>query len=228
MLKPTTKTKLNKGTGTQSGKMTIENEYPEIDYRAAANLMAHPVAGFAAFSAIGFGLAGHMMGLVAGTVAGAMEASGKRPANTTDLSYPMSAFLNWTKLPDATFASQGTGTVADETVDPEITTRSAVPETPSIERAIDATASIDAPEPQQPRAMERPEKADDLKRISGIGPKLEQVLNGLGIWTFGQISRWTESEIGWVDDYLQFKGRIDRDGWIAQADAMNTNRDGRS
>ena len=37
--------------------------------------MAHPVAGFAAVSAIGFGVAGHMMGLVAGTMAGAMDAT---------------------------------------------------------------------------------------------------------------------------------------------------------
>jgi NADH-quinone oxidoreductase subunit E len=70
---------------------------------------------------------------------------------------------------------------------------------------------------RQPKAMEKPEKPDDLKAISGIGPKLEQVLNGLGVWTYAQIVSWGREEIAWVDDYLSFKGRIGRDDWIGQA-----------
>ena len=59
--------------------------------------------------------------------------------------------------------------------------------------------------------------ADDLKRISGVGPKLEQVLNELGFWHFDQIAKWTAAEIAWVDSRLKFKGRIARDDWMAQA-----------
>ena len=58
------------------------------------------------------------------------------------------------------------------------------------------------------------------KAISGIGPKLEQVLNGLGIWTYAQIAGWTPAEIAWVDDRLGFTGRIGRDDWIGQAAAL--------
>ncbi len=43
----------------------------------------------------------------------------------------------------------------------------------------------------QPKAMEKPASPDDLKAISGIGPKLETVLNGLGIWTYEQIAGWS-------------------------------------
>ena len=68
--------------------------------------------------------------------------------------------------------------------------------------------------------MARPETPDDLKQISGIGPKLEQVLNGLGIWTFDQIVAWTPQEVAWLDDYLQFRGRIERDSWQAQAKTL--------
>ena len=69
-------------------------------------------------------------------------------------------------------------------------------------------------------SVDRPETPDDLKAISGIGPKLEQVLNGLGIWTYAQIAAWNREETAWVDDYLSFKGRIGRDGWIEQATAL--------
>ena len=48
-------------------------------------------------------------------------------------------------------------------------------------------------------------------------PKLEKVLNGLGVWTYAQIAAWTREEIAWVDDYLSFRGRIGRDDWIGQA-----------
>ncbi|MBY6054836.1 NADH-quinone oxidoreductase subunit E [Leisingera daeponensis] len=58
---------------------------------------------------------------------------------------------------------------------------------------------------------------DDLKLLKGVGPKLEEKLNGLGIFHFEQIAEWTEAEVAWVDARLQFKGRIERDGWIEQA-----------
>jgi NADH-quinone oxidoreductase subunit E len=72
----------------------------------------------------------------------------------------------------------------------------------------------------RPAAIDKPEKPDDLKLISGVGPKLEQVLNGLGVWTFAQIAGWTPEEVAWVDDYLAFAGRIGRDEWLRQAKAL--------
>ena len=72
---------------------------------------------------------------------------------------------------------------------------------------------------KKPRTMAAPRKsgADDLKLISGVGPKLETVLNGLGFWHFDQVAKWTTAEIAWVDSNLKFKGRIERDDWMAQA-----------
>jgi NADH-quinone oxidoreductase subunit E len=58
---------------------------------------------------------------------------------------------------------------------------------------------------------------DDLKLLKGVGPKLEQTLNGLGFFHFDQIAAWGEAEVAWVDSRLTFKGRIKRDGWIDQA-----------
>ena len=90
-------------------------------------------------------------------------------------------------------------------------------ETPAKAPAAVAQASETAMAMIAPKAMDRPETPDDLKLIAGIGPKLEEVLNKLGIWSFAQIAAWSESEIAWIEDYLQFKGRIGRDDWIGQA-----------
>ena len=60
--------------------------------------------------------------------------------------------------------------------------------------------------------------ADDLKRIKGIGPKLEQLCHSLGLYHFDQVAAWTADEISWVDDNLEgFRGRVTRDDWVAQA-----------
>ncbi|WP_371153988.1 50S ribosomal protein L21 [Jannaschia sp. 2305UL9-9] len=59
--------------------------------------------------------------------------------------------------------------------------------------------------------------ADDLKRISGVGPKLEGTLHEIGVFHFDQIAAWGPEEIAYMDDKLSFKGRIDRDNWIEQA-----------
>ena len=59
--------------------------------------------------------------------------------------------------------------------------------------------------------------ADDLKKISGVGPKLEETLNSLGIWHYEQVAKLKKKDIAWVDERLRFKGRIERDAWIGQA-----------
>ena len=66
-------------------------------------------------------------------------------------------------------------------------------------------------------------KADNLKEIKGVGPKLEALLNSLGFFHFDQIAAWTEAELAWVDDNLEgFKGRATRDEWVAQAKVLAT------
>ncbi len=71
----------------------------------------------------------------------------------------------------------------------------------------------------RPQSLSAPRKGgkDDLKKIKGIGPKLESRLNEMGIYHFDQIAGWKRETIDWVDEHLSFKGRIDRDQWISQA-----------
>lgn len=67
-------------------------------------------------------------------------------------------------------------------------------------------------------------KADDLKQISGIGPKLEQVLNGMGIRRYADVALWTDKDVQRLDEQLGFAGRIVRDGWVEQAKALMKGR----
>jgi predicted flap endonuclease-1-like 5' DNA nuclease len=60
-------------------------------------------------------------------------------------------------------------------------------------------------------------KADDLKRIKGIGKQNEGRLHGLGIWHFDQIAQWSAEEVKWVGAFLAFPGRIEREDWVGQA-----------
>ena len=59
--------------------------------------------------------------------------------------------------------------------------------------------------------------ADDLKKLSGVGPALEKKLHAAGVTTFAQIAAWGEAEIADFDEKLSFKGRIEREGWVEQA-----------
>lgn len=77
----------------------------------------------------------------------------------------------------------------------------------------------------RPEALDGPRdgKADNLKEIKGVGPKMETMLNDMGFYHFSQIAVWTGDEIAWVDANLKgFKGRVTRDDWVKQAKVLAT------
>ena len=77
----------------------------------------------------------------------------------------------------------------------------------------------EAPEARPPK-MRKPAKPDDLKLISGIGPKIESTLNGLGIYKYEQIANWRKAERQWIAGRLPFPRRIEREDWVKQAKAL--------
>ncbi|WP_411818980.1 50S ribosomal protein L21 [Hyphococcus formosus] len=58
---------------------------------------------------------------------------------------------------------------------------------------------------------------DDLKKLSGVGPVLETKLHDAGVTSFAQIAAWGPEDIEKFDELLNFKGRIEREGWVEQA-----------
>ena len=97
--------------------------------------------------------------------------------------------------------------------------------------------SAPAPEPTTPKATRKPAATkkktqaktsakhslkDDLKEIKGIGPKIESVLNELGITRFEQIAEWTKADIDAISDKLgNFRDRINRDEWVKKAKKLH-------
>lgn len=86
---------------------------------------------------------------------------------------------------------------------------------------IDAQIAAQAAEAQasgKPRIAAAVGDPDDLRKIKGIGPKLNTLLGELGVARYDQIAAWTAADVAEIDPYLgTFKGRIERDGWIEQA-----------
>lgn len=68
-------------------------------------------------------------------------------------------------------------------------------------------------------------KKDNLQRIRGIGRVNEGKLNALGIWHFDQIASWDMPQAKWVNTFLAFPGRIQREDWIAQAKVLAAGAD---
>lgn len=66
-------------------------------------------------------------------------------------------------------------------------------------------------------------KADDLKLIWGVGPKLEATLHKLGVFHFDQIAGWTNQQVAWVEKNLgDFNDRVERDKWVEQSKKLST------
>ena len=82
-----------------------------------------------------------------------------------------------------------------------------------------AEAPDEAPTAEKPANLLDAAKgdADDLTKLTGVGPKLQEKLNANGVFHFWQIAEWTPAEVAHMDEQLSFKGRIQRDDWIGQA-----------
>lgn len=80
---------------------------------------------------------------------------------------------------------------------------------------------VDAGQPPAILYDTAPLERDDLKQLKGVGPKLEEMLNAMGIYRFDQIASFTPENLAWVDANLTtFKGRPMRDDWVAQAKSL--------
>jgi NADH-quinone oxidoreductase subunit E len=104
-------------------------------------------------------------------------------------------------------------------IDPKIVPNT--PEEEEIEEVLEALEEIETIEKNnsKPHSLKEPidGKKDNLSTIKGIGPKLEEKLNNIGIFHFHQIANWSEDNIKWLYENADFPNSANKKSWIVQA-----------
>ena len=117
-------------------------------------------------------------------------------------------------------AALGAGSVSTSAiaavVEPASKTKTAKPAAAKATEAKPAAAKATEAKPAAPKAG-KAAAGGDLKKLSGVGPALEKKLIAAGVTSLEQVAAWTEADVTKIDEELSFKGRIEREGWIAQA-----------
>ncbi|MCC0057494.1 MAG: 30S ribosomal protein S2 [Rhodobiaceae bacterium] len=109
------------------------------------------------------------------------------------------------------------GALVNPMTEPALDSAAAAPQT----APVDADSASDAIVFPPFERLDAPRGApDDLKKLQGVGPALEQKLNDLGIFHFWQVAGFSGDDIARIDDELSFKGRIERDNWVEQARSL--------
>ena len=187
----------NEMSETQKGKDDMEGRATAAGSsfaNASAKFMADQTAMMTMMTAVSVNMATQMTGIFMGAMASALQKQGG--AGTQEI------------VPD---------------VEPEVK----VPEAKVEEKPkVVPLRIVKKPEPPkaEPPKAETPKaqspEVDDLKRISGLGPRLEKVLHDMGIKTFADIAKWDDAEAVRIDEKLGLDNRIIRDGWVKQAKAL--------
>ena len=88
-----------------------------------------------------------------------------------------------------------------------------VAEEPNQELTVD---TVNGEQPMSLTAARNGQK-DKLTRIRGVGVKMDDALNDIGIFHFDQIASWTDENVDWIENNIAFPGRVKREQWVAQA-----------
>lgn len=179
-------------------------------------IVASQIAAFTAATAIGFGLATQMTGFMLGGMRDAVRNSTRESDDAPSVSESISVSDDKVSAPVEVKQEAAVAEVSAKVAKPA-PRRTAAPKAaakkPAIEKAV-----VD------PVARAKPKtRASNLKRISGLGPKVEELLHKAGVKTFADIAAWNEADIARFDRELGLDGRIVRDDWIGQARKLSGN-----
>lgn len=192
---------------TTTGSSNDTTRAPFADAFAMNPLLAQSAAAMAAATAVGMSMAGQFAGAFFGALQGAMETQ-KRFGSAAGLDDKGEA-------PKSPAVQEHVGVPeAAPDAEPKAKRKPAVagPSAETPKRTVKARA------PKQAASRPVRKKAiEDLKQISGVGPKLEKVLNAKGVTRVSQIAGWSEEDVASFDAALGLDGRIGRDDWVGQA-----------
>jgi NADH-quinone oxidoreductase subunit E len=180
-------------------------------------LMQQQAAAMAAATAIGLSVTSHIAGVMFGAMQG-MTGTAQKAATATEET-PVAETAE--PVASAAEAPDVTPTIKTETpVKAPVKSKPVKSEPVTSEPVGAASVKADKPQRQKAAASIVETQADDLKKISGIGPKLEQVLNGMGVRRYADVASWSDKDVKRFDEQLGFGGRIARDGWVEQAKTL--------
>lgn len=208
-------TERNDGRGPSEA---ADKNAPAMSFaESSAKILSRQTAAFAMMTAYGVSLTSRMTGMFFGAMADAMEkASPKTPASHSDE-------MNVQPEPHTKVEPQ-----AATKTKPVAMARPAKPAQNGVAKPSSGSKARTKAVPGSRsrivnRQTVRGEKVktrshgDNLKLIPGIGPKLEQALNGMGVIRLSQIADWKPADIKKIDDDLGLENRIIRDDWAGQA-----------
>jgi NADH-quinone oxidoreductase subunit E len=210
---------------------------------ASAKMFAEQAAAMAAMTAFGISVAGQMTGLMLGTLKPAEDKAADAPSerkpmnvvptddNIVHLRTKIEKSYGVVELEPKADEGLKLAPVAEAQLnkpEPKAKTVRAVKPAPrmAVNKSVTAKAASTvgvAKATPKPRSTSE-QAADDLKRISGIGPRLEKVLNGRGISTYAQIAGLSAAALRKIDEELGLEGRVIRDDWVGQAKALAAGR----
>ncbi|MDO1581829.1 5' DNA nuclease [Rhizobium oryzicola] len=235
------------GEGRTTAEPTLGFTLPFADSAAVHAAMTNPAAAIAAATAVGMSLSAQMANAFFGMAQAALEVSAR--LNSSAPATPAKEEVKAAEPATSTEAAKPEPVVvklepkvaqapAVSAVEPEIPVKAPVAKKAPAAKKVAAPVKAKAPKVVTPApavevtpvpvkkaaakkvSAKAAAKADDLKKISGIGPKLETLLNDLGIRRYHEIAAWTQTEVEHFDRELGLDGRIAKDDWIAQAKAL--------
>lgn len=181
-----------------------------------ARLFAEQANAMAVMTVYGLRAASEMTSMMLGALRGQpmssepAESVEREPMPSTAKIVPLRTSARVTTIP----APAVEAVVAPATTPAAKARKTAAPKAPSAAKAAKKPA----------RAGTEPAKAgdrDDLKKISGLGPRLEQVLNERGIVTYADLAAMSKAALKKLDGELDLEGRVMRDDWAGQAKALS-------
>ncbi|MDE1159015.1 MAG: 5' DNA nuclease [Neorhizobium sp.] len=218
------------GTEAPEGDAFDYARLPDFSEILSMNpFFAQPAAAMAAASAIGFGIANQMAGAFFGALQGAMQAA--NDAQSASVVPEQKSYAEEGAAAAGSRKKQAPEEVAG--VSGELA-RTALKVEPPKARSTPTKPTPTKPARAKPAAAPKVKAepagenigsavavvVDDLKLISGIGPKVETVLKGMGVTRFAEIAAWNKADVARFEKELGFDGRILRDDWVGQAKAL--------
>jgi NADH-quinone oxidoreductase subunit E len=210
--------------GKQDDKKGVADEAASFSNLAesSAKLFAEQAAAMTVFTAYGMSVAAQMTGMMLGALRSPVQAQetkapeAKPQAEARGNVVPLRPEQE--PKPHAPVKSPNSKAPAAKTPVPKAPARR-----PAIAKPVarKAETKIVAPKVVTSKPEAASTSGDDLKKIPGIGPRLEKVLNDRGIARFGDIAALSKAALKKLDGELGLEGRVIRDDWAGQAKALS-------